>query len=90
MKKKVLFGLGALVFASAMTLNVSLFTKSYQSGEITLESLINFAKADDESGAGGGPSCKGPLCDEANGLKYNTSKTTCCGESATYRGRKSS
>ena len=77
MKKKILAGIAILSIALISTLNVNAYE--------------HLTEADDQGGGGGGgPTCTGELCDEANGLKYNSSNDTCCGKSAEYRGRKAS
>lgn len=47
MKKKILFGLGALVIVLVLLMNVSLVGNS-QKSDISLNSMVNLAKADDE------------------------------------------
>lgn len=73
-KTKLLLSLILLVVICCI--NINLFANGYNN----LEDDISEDK----------PTCSGSLCTEANGLKYTSSKTTCCGVSGKYRGRKSS
>ena len=76
MRKRKVIGLWVFAIASIMIFNISLFAHELPSRP--------------EDGEEGKPTCTGSLCDNANGNTYNSSKTTCCGTSATYKGRKTS
>ncbi|MCX6327674.1 MAG: hypothetical protein NT144_13640 [Bacteroidia bacterium] len=79
MKKKVLFGLGALAILAMLTFNVSL-TKDSQNGEISLNSIetVAVAQAEDPPGV----NCNCPLL-WGTGCKADNYGATCAPDGTT-------